>query len=46
MRAALAPLAVAVLLAWVLGVVLRWGAAVDWTLLGVAAALLAVRRVA
>jgi hypothetical protein len=46
MRAALAPLALVILLVWVVGVVLRFGATANWTLLGVAAALLAVRRVA
>jgi hypothetical protein len=46
MRAALAPLALALLLVWVIGIVLRFGATANWTLLGVAAALLAVRRLA
>lgn len=46
MRAALAPAAVIVLLVWVIGIVVRFGATANWTLLGVAVALLAVRRLA
>jgi hypothetical protein len=46
MRAALAPVALILLLVWVVGVALRFGDAVNWSLLGVAAVLLAARRLA
>jgi hypothetical protein len=46
MRAVLAPAALVLLLAWVVGVALAWRGAVNWSLLGVAAALLAVRSAA